>query len=376
MRAIAVAVVLAAAPAAVAEGRFTVWGGGGVWNDADRPGHAALLLAYDREAAGGDGRLGLELNTDTLRANYAVRLGERVEAGVGLAGEALLAGLLDDYWQDGRVIEERAFFASYVAAHAGVKIRIEDRTYFEVLATGRRWIFGESDTTAAAFELPPDTWVFEPRVRYTWWGLGDDAGWRDRHRPFPRLRGLAASVEIGTDVRADDRAWGARDPDAFERPDPRNDPGRLIFRVRQQIRAGWQVHPAVRTQLVEHAAFGVGEDDLTRDRIGGLNPYSVPLAGAPWAAFLSERHVAGLWSGHVRLLGDLEVGPLATAVVLQDPERTGANDAGVHWGVGGLADWRAGPWQVDLRGGWSPSVAERSGRAAWNVWASVGWASR
>ena len=33
-----------------------------------------------------------------------------------------------------------------------------------------------------------------------------------------------------------------------------------------------------------------------------------------------------------------------------------------------------GNWQVDLRGGYSPSVSERADRAAWSVWIGSGWA--
>jgi hypothetical protein len=132
----------------------------------------------------------------------------------------------------------------------------------------------------------------------------------------------------------------------------------------------------VRLQLQESAAFGVGEDDLTRDRIGGLTPFAAPMAGAPWAGWLSERYVAAQGSVHVRAFDDFELGPLVTALGLADPDRTGAQDElGGQWGVGALADYRRGPWQFDLRGGWSPTLADDSGRAAWNLFASLGWTS-
>ncbi len=378
MRALLFPILLAATSASAQQHRLTAWAGGGAWNADERPFHGALAVAYDLwlgvdargPAAQSPGHLGLEYNTETLRLTFdGVRLSDRVEVGVGLTGEAFAAGVLRDYWQQGHNLEERTFLAHYVLAHAALKAQIDDRTYFEVLVAGRRWFFGESDGTGDGFRLPAEAWVFEPRLRYTWWRLDDDAGWRDRHRVFPRLRGVAAGVEAGVDARSDAPRWGAAD-------DPRNSPSLLVFRPRQWLLAGFRAHDRVRLQLQESAAFGVGEDDLTRDRIGGLTPYAVPMAGAPWPAWLSERYVAGQGSAHVRVFDDFEVGPLVTATGLADPDRTGDDDTfGGHLGVGALADYRRGPWQLDLRGGWSPTLADDSGRAAWNAWVSLGWSS-
>jgi hypothetical protein len=356
--------LLAAAPAA-AEGRYTVWGGGGAWNESEHPAHGALVVAYD--TALGGGHLGLEYNTETLRATYdAIRLGPDVEASLGAAGEAFLAGVSRDYYRDGHDDDTRGYFAHYALLHAGLKFRIGERAYMEAALDGRRWFFDETSATASDFTLTAGTWTLEPRLRYTWWGLEDDAAWHERQRPFPRVRGLAAGLELGVDGRGETRRWGAAD-------DPRNRPGTVIFRPRQWLLAGWQFLPYARMQIQENAAGGVGEDDLTRDKIGGLTPYSVPLAGAPWTGWLSERYVAGQWSGHLRAWHELEVGPLVDAVVLEDPHRTGEHDAGFEWGVGALADLRLQAWQIDLRGGWSPTLSDESGRTAFTVWLSAGW---
>ena len=242
----------------------------------------------------------------------------------------------------------------------------------------RRFLFNPIEdgdrATNPALTLPPNAWVFEPRLRYTWWNLADDAAWRDRHRFFPRLRGVAAGLELGVDARSNDQPWGALDADAFAVTDPRNAPDPFAPRVRQWLQAGWQIVPAVRTQLTETAVFGEGGDDLTRDRIGGAGPYSVTLPGAPWASWLSERYLAGSWSWHFAVSPDVEVGPVVGAVLLSDPDRVGADDeVATLLGVGALADWRIGPWQVDVRGGWSPSVSERADQLAFSVWLGGGY---
>lgn len=375
MRGIAALLLLAASSAGAVEHRFTAWAGAETWNDDLRPFHGAAILAYDLSGLPRGASLGVEYNTDTLRVTYSgLQLTDRLELNFGLTGEFFLAGLLRDYWQDAHTIEDRVFLGSYALAFGALKARVLERTYFELVLAGRKWFFSEADTTGDAFELPPDVWVFEPRVRYTWWWLDHDLAWQDRHRPYARLNGIAVGAEFGLDLRSESGPWGARDAAAFTPVDPRNDPEQVIIRGRQWALAGWQMHPVVRTQLAEYAAFGRGEDDLTRDRIGGLNPYSVPLVGAPWAGWLSEEYVAGMWSWHFKVVGDLEIGPLATVVGLEDVGRVGSDEWDVLWGVGGLVDWRYGGWQVDLRGGYSPAVQDRSDRAAYSVWISAGWA--
>lgn len=372
----ALCLLLACSPAAAQRHRLSAWAGATTWNAPENPFHGALIVAYDLWRAN-DQHLGLEYNTETLSATYdRIRLGERVELGFGLKGEAFVAGLSRDYWQDGRDDSDRTYLASYVFARSTLKAQVGDHAFFEAEAAGRRWFFGRNAGASDAFRLPANAWVFEPRLRYTWWQLDPDAAWGDRHRPFPRVRGVAAGLEVGVDGRSESRPWGARDPESFEPADPRNDPATTIFRPRQWLLAGLRAHEDIRLQLQEQAAWGVGEDDLTRDRLGALTPYSTPLAGAPWSAWLSERYAAVQGSVHVRAADDFELGPLVTAVALLDPHRTGDRDDGaVHAGVGGLVDWRFGNWQLDLRGGWSPTLQQDADRAAWNLWISAGWAT-
>lgn len=345
--------------------------------DDDRPGHGIAMVAWDLSGLSGGAALGVELNTDTLRVRYdGLRLSDAVTVGAQLTGELFIAGLTTDYWQNGQMRLDRTFRSSYVQAQAWMKARVAARTYFEIEVGGRRWFFGSNDDTGAALELPPDAWVFEPRLRYTWWNAQDDAAWRDRHRFFPRVRGLALGVEIGVDARSDVQPWGARDPEAFDPIDPRNEPGQFALRTRQWLIAGWQAHPMLRLQVSEEAGAASGDDDVTRRRLGGLNPYVVRVPGVPWAHHLVDDYAQGHLGVHVKVAGDVEIGPTVAAAVLTDIDRVGElDDADVEWGVGLFADARFGAWQVDVRGGYSPSLSDRSDEAAWTAYVGVGWAT-
>jgi hypothetical protein len=247
--------------------------------------------------------------------------------------------------------------------------RLASPHYLEVSATLRRWFFESTGDTARAFVLPPDAFVGELRLRYTLWAVAADPSLYQPHRLYPRVRGVAFGVEVGLDERSEARPWGARDPAAFSPPDLRNDPATSIVFFRQWLRAGAQLHPRLRLQLAEAAAFGFGEDDLTRLRVGGQSPYVVPVVGLPWAVALAGRLAAVDGSVHVRLWRELEAGLLGDAVLVDDRRRTGVlARPGVLGGIGVFADLRLGAWQLDVRGGWSPSFG-----SSWELFASLGW---
>lgn len=177
--------------------------------------------------------------------------------------------------------------------------------------SAQRFVFSELESegnaTDAALALPDNPLLFKPRLRYAWWNLADDAGWGDRHRFFPRVRGLAIGAELGVDIRSNNTPWGARDADAFSPIDLRNTPDKAAVLGTVWFKGGWQIANWVRTQIQGNATIGQGQDDLTRDRIGGMSPYSVMLPGAPWASWLSSRYVADAWSWHFKAAEGLEM---------------------------------------------------------------------
>jgi hypothetical protein len=362
---------------AVAEYRHRValLGAGEVWLYPEKGGHGIGIVGYDLTGLPLGSHLGVELNTDTLRVRYD-RLkvaGGWLSLGAQATGQVLFAGLLNDYYRLDERDPARGFWASYFHLAVFAKANLPAHNYLQLQLGVRRWFFNPLADTDTAVILPPEAWVFEGRLQYTGWWLKGDPSLRDRSRLFGRLRGFALGVDVGIDVRSEVRPWGARDPTVFSPVDPRNDPKQIIVPVRQWFKGGWQLHPRVRSQVLQVAAYGYGEDDLTRMRVGGMNPYVVPIAGAPWAAFLSERLVALEWSWHFRFWREMEAGVLFDGAVLEDIERVGSDAWGWVAGVGVFLDMRIKSFQVDVRGGWSPTMNWQSEAGQFSAFVSFGW---
>lgn len=353
--------VIQPTPASAAPGlrhRLTLAGGGDAWFRPDFGFHGFGTAAYDLEGLPRGSHLGLEWNTTRFRVTYdRLRLaGGAIEAGFFAEGELFIAGLLNEYFRQAELDGARAFSASYVQLGTEWKATLPKANYLGFGVEAKRWFFKRSNSTSEALVLPPEDWVVHLRLAYTYWGCKADCSrWR-RHRLFPRVTGLAFGVTLYTDLRVNGRAWGALNPAEHDPVDPRNHPEGASAGVRQWLRAGWQFHPRVRTQIYQTAGWGEREDDLVRARIGGTNPYHIPLAGASWSAFLVERFFTVQWSWHFRVFREIELGVLGDFVVVADELREGhPGQVGVHAGVGGFVDFRWGAWQVDLRGGWSPT---------------------
>ncbi len=367
--------VVVAAPASAGKlhHRIAIAGGGEIYATPGFNGHGFVLLRYDLDGLPRESRFAAEINTDTVRLSYDhLRFG-RVELGLYAAGEVLLAGILSDYYRDGVNDSARGFYASYATTAAAAKVDLAPH-YLELAVGARRWFFSRAGATNAALVLPPEAWVGEVRLRYTLWQLAPDRSLWEPQRLFPRLRGFAFGVELGLDGRSEARPWGARNEAVFATVDLRNDPSRAIWMARQWLRAGITLQRRVRLQIDETASWMHGADDLVRLRVGGLNPYSVPLAGAPWAGYLADNLAAAQASLHVRVAGEHEVGALVDGVALGDLDRTGGAAArpAVLAGFGLFADVRFGNSQLDIRGGWSPTAHPGNALGGFTLFAAYG----
>ena len=369
---------LCASPPAHAEldHRLSLLAAGDIWLRPERGGHGIFLVAYDlkgllpRQAA-----LSAGFNTDTFRLGVGgLRLWNgRLELAARAGYEIQLAGLLFEYFRDGVNDPSRGFSASYLELAASAKLRLAAHHSLELTLGARRWFFAPREATNPTLILPAEAWALEPRLRYTWWRLEGDRAWGERHRFFPRLRGVAFSVVLGLDWRSATRPWGARSGGVAGVPDLRNDPGPASFTGQQTLIAGTQLHPRLRTQIRELAFFGAGLDDLNRLRVGGLNPYVLQVAGAPWASYLAERALAARWSWHVRLIDDLEVGALADLAWVDDLRRTGTSKGDVIVGAGIFLDMRWRDFQLDIQGGVAPQLAASRPATQLGVFAALGW---
>lgn len=363
-----------AVPCARAESAWqvTAAGGGDFRFVPDVVGHGFGLVEATRSSTLG-GRLRLLYNTDTLHAGLeSVRLAPDLELNAFLRGEAFFAGILPDYYQRGERIAERGFLASYL--HGAVSLKWHPRPYhsLELLLGVRQWFFTTARSTADSFVLPPDTFVFEPRLRYSLWRVKAGSREWQGHTLFPRVQGVALSAELGLDVRADDRAWGAPDGGGLA---GRNDPSATILMVRQRLIAGAPLGGWGRLQLEQHGSWGEGEDDLTRNRVGGMNPYVVPVHGLPWAALLSERLLSGQIALHVPVdpADQHELGVAVSGGAFNDVRRVGALDQfGGAAGTGVFADLRFGRFQLHARVGYAFPVVWLTAEPSVSGFLSVG----
>jgi hypothetical protein len=334
--------------------RLALWAGSESSLSPETSWHGIGRLRY--ELSGARARFVLDFNSDTLRLSVeGLRFG-RVELGAVAGGELFIAGLLGDYWKDGHDDVARGFRASWVAAGAWAKLDLAP-SFLELSVSGRRWFFSKTDDTGARLILPPEAWVGEWRLRYTLWALAPDPSLWEAQRPFPRLRGVAFGVELSLDARSQTYRWGL--------DDPRNDPSSLVLGARQWLRAGARLTSRLRLQIEELAVWLSGADDLDRVRIGGLNPWTVPVAGQPWPSHLASKLASAQVSLHIRVWREFEVGALVDGVVLDDLHRNGSSP-GALFGVGAFVDFRLRGWQLDVRGGYSPP-------AGTSLFASLGW---
>ena len=338
-------------------------------------GHGAVLLALDVDDLARDSTFSVVLDTEKLRLAYeSLRLATGVWLNAHAEGEALFAAVLPDYFQEGERVSERGFNAGYAGGGLSLTLSPHRSHWIRAGAGVRRWFFDANADTGESLTLPADVTVVASSLGYSFWQIVDASDFHERQRRFPRVMGGAFGFEVSGWVRSDDSEWGAIDS-AFTPADTRNDPDPTSLRLRLWLLGGTWLGDGVRWQFDHRAAYGLGEDDLSRDRLGGLNPYVVPVAGSPWGAYVSERYLSGQWSWHVPVSTSHELGVLLGGAYLDDLSRTGDSSSGPVFGAAGFADLRFGDWQTDLRIGWTPTLetGEDSPQGV-SLSFSVGWA--
>jgi hypothetical protein len=312
-------------------------------------GFGFVLFDATGEDKVGKGDVRLHYNTDTIHlAIERVPMGKNFEFSVALRGEIFMAGLLHQYYQQGLRRSGLGFRASYVVLMPKIQWHFADHHTLEVLTDVRYWMFGDKDTDPA-YLLPGNTWVFEPRLGYIYWNVDSPGEEYRASKLFPRIEGIAVGASVGVDVRSDVRSWGFVG-------DGRNDPTKAIWTLNQWLRGGWNTGDRFRLELQETFNWGWNQDDLTRMRVGGMNPYVLVIPGLPWSANISERLAIAQLSGHIKPKKNKpqELGLLVSGGTINDPRRQGLLDS--FGGVGGLAlftDLRWGRWQVYARLGWA-----------------------
>ncbi|MEL6344669.1 MAG: hypothetical protein AAFV53_16250 [Myxococcota bacterium] len=192
-------------------------------------------------------RWSVQLFTDTVE----VRTDRELDRGrFWVAGrlEAIAAGLLNSPWMDGAPALEQAVNAGYAGVEGGWQRYLPWGFYVGVQGFARYYFFFEAPTTTVSVPAPRER--LQGEVVLGWW-----------------TEQVQASLTAGGQIS--------------QGPQPH---------IRGQLsgRMPWTVSPTGSLLM----GWGSDQDFLTRTRLGGLNPYVVPLAGAGWAEFLVEDYAA------------------------------------------------------------------------------------
>ncbi len=282
----------------------------------DAEGHGMLDVVF----RGDDWSAGLL--TDTVDARWTPEL-ERGKAWVGGRAEGFAAGLMISPWTDGRPDPGRARIAAYGGVELGVQRYLRRGFYVGVEGNARYYAFFPMATTVG--EVPDARPVVHADAVIGW------------YKPF-----ASAKLRPGLDL-----APGS--PEAAAQP-------HVVAEA--QLQPAWKLAPRVEIR----AAWGDSKDEVTRTRLGGLNPYVVPLAGAVWAEWWVEDYAAARlgpqWTAKA-----FEVAWLADAAWFDGQSALGfAIDSKVQHKR----------FYVDADIGLAPWIPRPDGHTRLSIWAAVG----
>ena len=266
------------------------------------------------------GPFSVELFTDTLELKWSPE-SEHGRFWIAARGEAYAAGLLISPWTNGAPDRARALSARYVGLDGGWMRYLPASLYAGVHASVREYTFSARESTRIAV---PDATT-----------LG------------------TVDVVLGR-YSPDAHVWLRAGFDA--RPD--------VFAPHVSGEALW--HPAAARPLAPifelRAGWARSQDFLTLTRVGGLNPYVVPVAGAGWAEWWVENYLAAraglLWQGEH-----------AQAGVVID---VAAFDSDIKAGTALVAGAHGRRWFIDAALGYAPAILRQPDVSRTSLWILAG----
>ncbi|MFT5680651.1 MAG: hypothetical protein ACI8RZ_001557 [Myxococcota bacterium] len=192
----------------------------------------------------------VQLLTDTLDLRHSRELTRGKVWGAARL-EVGAAGLILGAWTDGAPDPTIAMSASYSGIEGGWQRYLDHGLYAGVEGFGRYYWFGAMEQTAVVAQAQPLA------MGQAVLGL-----WRE-------------------DVQIRLTAGAHLDP-------PADAPLAPHLTLQGRLQPTWTLAP----RLEVHAGLAQGQGILTTTRLGGLNPYVVPLAGAGWAEWWVEDYAA------------------------------------------------------------------------------------
>jgi len=284
----------------------------------------------------------LQLRTDAPELTWAPS-GESGRAWITARGHAFAAAMYISPWAEGAPDPARSLRASSVGGEAG----------WVGYGPGGMYAGGRAAIDGVFFGAMPETTIAVPSPRAVATIDALVGLWRP---------GLSTWMRAGVDFASPGTdGEGLRAPhlvgELHWTPDLHVGPLALAPRVE-----AW-------------AGLAAGQDDLLHARIGGVNPWVVPVAGAAWAEWWAEDYAAlragptlGVGEPGARTLG-LRVSPFVDLAAFGGG--TGAKGRALGLGLGVRA-WR-GRLFADVTGGYAPFIERRADIGRSSVWFAVGW---
>jgi hypothetical protein len=261
------------------------------------------------------GPLSLQLYTDTIELRYAPEL-QRGRYYLALRVETFAAGLMISPWANGAPDPTRAWNAGYAGGEGGYVRYLPASLYVGVGGAARVYVFWARDEHTTVPPPGPTPLFTADAV------LG-------HYTPISHIW-----VRAGADVELDKVM-----PHVV---------------VEAKIRPAWGFAPLVEVR----AGWAMNQDYITRTRLGGLNPYVVPLAGAGWAEFWVQDYIA-LRAGpsvRARLPGSgphtLDLTPVVDFAGF---------DGHTALGFGLLAKWLYRRYSLEASFGYAPFIERQEG---------------
>jgi len=264
-------------------------------------------------------KISIELITDTIDVRWTPTF-KKGRAWLGFRGEFGFAYMFQAPWANGEPRRDLGYNAFYEGAEAGVIGYLPAGFYAGVDTTVRFNQFASNKATQVA--VPESVWLmrtygilgFYHENAHLWVRAGGDV--LDFNRFLPRVEGM------------------------FEL----NLPGSAAPIM--EVRGAWAQDAT----------------DLTRTRLGGLNPYVVPLAGLGWGEFWVKNYMATRVGAEGRWHADKNTFKLGLASDLD------WFDDQFMVGFSANFRWEKGPWFVETAYGWAPWADRPQGSVAMSGW--------
>lgn len=273
--------------------------------------------------------LSAEWLTDTLDLRWSPDL-EQGRAWVALRGQLGAVGLMISPWEAGRPVREQGFAGACYGGEAGVVRYLRHGLYVGTAASARRAHFFPIPETRG--EVPGPT---------PWLGVDGIAGWyADPTHVW--LRVGAQHDRMGTPFQPHAHLVASRT-------------SRRRFGHRLDLYAGWSQ----------------GVSALTSTRVGGQNPYVVPVSGAGWGEWWATSYAVARLGPQLRIETAQRTILLAPVVdgVLVDDVRFGATRG---WGAGLLSSLEMSRLTFDGSIGWGGGLPRAEGVRSVGAWFGVG----